>query len=330
MRGICLSDYPEIPDRQGGCVFCVGVAGLDDVYVASQGKGRFDASSPHVIRSKFGEQSVSHEDGTLAGQLAQWISAFLGGVPRWEGEDVGVWFVTGTFDLRDRRGNQLQPWTAPGRQFGRKSVVRYLEGLGAELLGAVVTEELGKVGLRLHYHGVLVCSARVGQQLLEDSWRWGWSVISQARSFGDVVAYVAKYTVKDVVQEVGSGLPSWFDIRGEAKGTRNINPAGDRLREVAGLVKRPGRSKRSGGVAVSRDSVRRRLIALGYYVKGGEVYHDTAGGSPVPLSEPELRDLVAQVANGDLMLIPQVLANAEESEDQAFGGVDSVMREPLS
>ena len=81
-----------------------------------------------------------------------------------------------------------------------------------------MTEELGKVGLRLHYHGVLVCSARVGQQLLEDSWRWGWSVISQARSFGDVVAYVAKYTVKDVVQEVGSGLPSWFDIRGEAKG----------------------------------------------------------------------------------------------------------------
>ena len=163
-------------------------------------------------------------------EAAEALTAFAG---LWSqaGEDGRSWAATLTFkprqdpdimercmDLqcRDRTLNHEHPkQVAPGRQYGRKRMGRFMDRLfelGADRV--LFSEERGhQYTERLHYHAVVKAVGSLGSRELRSAWRysWGQSQVSLVHSLAAVTGYVVKYVLKGVVGD-GSPEPSYFDF----------------------------------------------------------------------------------------------------------------------
>ena len=211
---------------------------------------------------------------------AELAEAWIGFAGLWaeEGEDGRSWAVTLTLrsrqdvetmerclDLQCRDGqvNHEHPkQVAPGRQYGRKRMGRFVDRLFELGVDRVLfAEERGhQYTGRLHYHAVVKAVAGLGKRELRSAWRysWGQSEVSLVHSLAAVTGYVVKYVLKGVVGD-GSPEPSYFDLVDRAEQVRRTGgvqkvfyaPAGvaGNVPRVVARIRGRGRGHKDEGLA---------------------------------------------------------------------------------
>ena len=147
---------------------------------------------------------------------------------------------------------------APGRQYGRKRMGRFVDRLfelGADRV--LFAEEWGhQYTERLHYHAVVKAVASLGSRELRSAWRysWGQSEMSLVHSLAAMTGYVVKYVLKGV-SGAGSPEPSYFDFVDRAEQVRRMGGVTQRFYSAAGRASDKARD--SAEIAAYRARVGR-------------------------------------------------------------------------